>query len=400
MYEINLVPDIKAELLRSQKLRNLIISICILLGIVCAGVIFILFGIHAGQGIALISQDKEIECRADGAGSCSKNDGIPLLKFKNGNEYLTIQDQMKNISLLNSNKLKFSRVFGVLDVVLPDDQQNQVKISELSADFANMSLFFDANAYAQNKINYSTLEVFRKNAKRAYYDYGDYMRYDKDSNNYVPIPAFCVDEQTDAQGITYGFYHKGRPGCEAPVISDEQGKTEDEKKQAKEGETIIKIRRSYLGTKDREDYKNGSDRLKELAQVKMAAGDNTGEKQKEGEIVKGYYFNSKCLQYSNDQDGRIDEAATLAACPLLAEEPKISGASLGINSEDELVLRFSAKLMLKKEVFLAENKHVQVVGPTRRNVTDSYVQIRDMFTEKAKDNTAGDDKAKTKEGGK
>ncbi len=44
---------------------------------------------------------------------------------------------------------------------------------------------------------------------------------------------------------------------------------------------------------------------------------------------------------------------------------------------------FSAVITFNEEVFKFLNKHVLVIGPTRQNVTDSYTQIRDMFTERA-----------------
>jgi hypothetical protein len=128
---------------------------------------------------------------------------------------------MNNLSLLNNNKIKFSRVFGILDVVLPTGE-NEVKISQLSTDINNNMLYFDAVASASNNIGYRALEAFKKNAKLSYFDYGSYMRYDKESSDYVEIPSFCIDEEIDSNGVTYGIYHKGKPGCEAPMIEEEE----------------------------------------------------------------------------------------------------------------------------------------------------------------------------------
>ena len=55
-----------------------------------------------------------------------------------------------------------------------------------------------------------------------------------------------------------------------------------------------------------------------------------------------------------------------------------------------LVLRFTATVKLDANVFKFVNKHMRVVGPSRQNVTDSYTQIRDMFTEEAADCAPGD----------
>ena len=66
MYEISLVPDVKSELIKKLKLRNLIFLICIIVAAACIGVLIILFGVTAGQGIALNNQDTEMACRSDG----------------------------------------------------------------------------------------------------------------------------------------------------------------------------------------------------------------------------------------------------------------------------------------------------------------------------------------------
>ena len=296
------------------------------------------------------------------------------MKFTNAEELLTIQDQMNNLRLLNDNKIKFSRVFGVLDVILPTGD-NEVKISQLRTDINNNILYFDAVASASNNIGYRALEAFKKNAKLSYYDYGSYMRLDKETGDYVEIPSFCIDEEVDANGVTFGIYHKGKPGCEAPMIEgetesdeeleDEELETETQTKTNTSTEestvTDIRIRRTYNDQNDMEKYRSGKDNY----------GDST---------TKGYYFESSCLQYDN---GKFDEAATLEQCPLLSEEPNIGDSSYGRNSEDEMVLSFSSTLTITRDVFLARNKHVQVIGPTRQNVTDSYIQVRDMFTEAA-----------------
>jgi hypothetical protein len=48
---------------------------------------------------------------------------------------------------------------------------------------------------------------------------------------------------------------------------------------------------------------------------------------------------------------------------------------------------------MNSQVFLSSNKHIRVIGPTRQNVTDSYIQIRDMFDE-APEEIEGDENGK------
>lgn len=385
MFEISLVPDVKSELIKKLKLRNLIFLICVIVAAACVGVLLILFSVTAGQGIALNAQDTEMACRSEGRlkgnAKCESKYGTAIMKFNNAEELLTIQDQMKNISLLNNNKIKFSRTFGILDTILSnknDTNTNEDKVfaNTISADIANSTLYFDALAEAANNIGYRALEGFKKNVSRTYYDYGNYMRTDKDGNE-IEIPSYCIDEHIDENTkIMYGIYHRGTPGCEAPMVTKNTETTSendsdveedsDEEEQAAEKEDIY-IRRTYNNQDDLEKYKNGNDQFK----------------RNEDGIKKGYYFKSQCLQY--DGDGNFDEAATLSQCPLLSEEPMIGDSTYGRDSEEKMVLSFSATLNITHDVFLSANKHMLIVSPTRQNVTDSYIQVKNMFAEAAHD---------------
>ena len=398
MYEISLVPDVKTELIKKLKLRNLVFLICIIVAASCGGVFMILLSITGGQGLVLSAQDEEMACRSDGVipkskKKCDSKFGTAIMKTENEQEILTIQDQMKNLALLNKNKIKFSRVFNILDAILPSQakgDENTVKISEINTDINNSTLFFDALGYASNNIGYRALEAFKKSSMLSYYDYGNYMRKDDETGEYVAIPSYCITEES-VNGIVYGVYHKGSAGCEAPMVEEEeedvtaqQPSEESEStelagdlttnnsiedttlvKQSKKKD--IRIRRTYNSVSDRDKYKEGNDFL----------ADSSSEK------VKGYYFESKCLQY--DGDGKFDEDSTLNTCPLLSADPYIGDSAYGRDSEENMVLTFSATLNISRAVFLSANKHMMIVGPTRQNVTDSYLQISGMFTEAAHD---------------
>ena len=65
MYEISLVPDVKAELLRKQRLRNLFVLICVGVAIACGAVVMILLSVMGGQTVSMNTQKKEIGCRYD-----------------------------------------------------------------------------------------------------------------------------------------------------------------------------------------------------------------------------------------------------------------------------------------------------------------------------------------------
>ena len=392
MYEISLVPDVKSELLKKQKLRNLIFFICLVVAASCGGLILLLLGFVGTQSLEIAAQENEIGCRADGSGTGCGSFGTPVLKYPNVNELLTIQSQMKSVGVLNNNKIKFSRVFGLLDVILPDGVKSEdtVLVSELNGDISQNLITFDAIGYASNNIGYHALESFKKSTKLTYFDYGSYMRLTEDGD-YVEIPSYCITEYVE-KGYIYGRYSKYAPGCENDMVikeveddaeedaeddDSEDGENENkesgneekkEKTKQKKIEEVV-IRRTYKNAGDREEYKNGNDSM---------AADN-----KEGNTGK-YYFESECLQY--DEDGNFDEEATIEECSVLAEDGLfVSNSGWGKGSEDKMVLSFSVNLTLDPRVFLSSSKHMQIIGPSRQNVTDSYIQVRDMFTEKAKD---------------
>lgn len=376
MYEINLVPDIKAELLKKQKLRNLVILVCIVIGIACGAVLLILGGVVGGQAITIANMEAEIKCRSLGEGRCT-NTGTAVNNFHNLDELLTMQAQMRDLGVLNANKIKLSRIFPVFDAILPDSsREGTVTLTEAAIDFETMAMYVDA--ISRNSIAFAAQEAFRKNSTEVYYDYGNYMRFDKEANEYVAIPSFCIDEKTEG-GIVYGYYYKGKPGCEAPMVDEKDtsdngdGELEETPNDIDEtqvsddlntGYKTIRIRRTYTNREDLETYREGNDKL-----------NKNGE-----EKVKGYYFESVCLQY--DESGDFDEKATLEECPLLEEVPEIYDGSYGSNDDGEKILTFSASLTLNRNVFVSANQHMMVIGPSRRNVTDSYEQVRPIFSEK------------------
>ena len=319
MYEISLVPDVKFELLRKQKMRNFIIFICLIVVAACAAVIVILLITIGLQNVHLADQDNEIACRYDAgllpdkktkAKDCHSNGnnfGTPVMKYQNVNELLTIQSQISTINKLNNNKVKLSRIFGILDVLLIDNDGETVEISEVTVNAESNAIRFDAIGHSAKNNGFVTLNMFREYAKKSYYDYGSYQRL-TDSGDYVDIPSFCVTESLDpATGYIVGTYHKGEPGCEAPLVEKTESKTDEDDDESDEGvltddkakdeieKKDIKILRTYKTTDIRNKYKNNN---------------YEGFEANEGK----YYFESKCIQY--DESGDFDEEATIKECPL------------------------------------------------------------------------------------
>lgn len=397
MFEISLVPEVKAKLLRQEKIRNLVIVLCIFVAIGCGAILLILTGIISGQGIALNAKDHEIACRiGDGSAqdkNCSKF-GTAIMKTDNLDEMLSVQNQMNNIGTLNANKVKFSRIFPMLSVLLINNNGYSIKASEVNLDFASQTITFDAVGYSESRVYSNSLAAFKASANTSYFDYGDYIGVDGNQNEFT-IPSFCITELKSAvNGYLYGIYHRYTPGCEADMISKE-----DDKKDEGEGSTTdesekkvvyspkdVFIRRTYKSVDDMSDYKNGNnkeDENKLLAKANEVAKTQGLISADIEAAPTGFYFSSSCVQY--DADGDFSEEATRNQCPISPAGIEASDFGYGRDEANNPVFSFSVTIPYSKEIFAQSSHHVVFNGPTRKNVTPSYKQFDDMFAKPAKD---------------
>ena len=104
-----------------------------------------------------------------------------------------------------------------------------------------------------------------------------------------------------------------------------------------------------------------------------------------GVISNIEHFESQCITYSGENSSTGIKWTSDNNCMLASADPIIQDSSNGRDSNNELVLRFTALLTLDPEVFKFENKHVMAISPSGQNVTDSYRQIEGMFAERAAD---------------
>lgn len=146
MIEINLVPDVKQELIKAERVRSVVISTSILAGIIALGIVGVLaayvFGVQSVRGAL---DDDAI-----------KKGGAQLASVEDLSKVLTIQNQLSKISELNSQKKIDSRIFEVLLAVIPP-APNDIQVSSLLIDAANSRISLEGQTPT-----YDTLEVFKK----------------------------------------------------------------------------------------------------------------------------------------------------------------------------------------------------------------------------------------------
>ena len=116
-----------------------------------------------------------------------------------------------------------------------------------------------------------------------------------------------------------------------------------------------------------------------------------------GTITGVEHFESACVSYKGNTVIDPNEPKweqTNDQCLLVPDGIqgiKIADSSNGRDSNNSLVLRFSAGIALSPEVFKFSNTHMLALAPSgRHNVTDSYVQIQAMFGQRASDCQEGD----------
>ncbi len=146
MIEINLIPDVKQELLKAQRTRAAVISFSIITSIATAGVVVVLvlyiFGFQTVRSGVL---DKQIELGSS-----------DLAKVEDLSKILTIQNQLTKISALNDSKNLDSRLFDMLSAVTPTGAAAP-QFSQISVNSAETTIRLEGQTPA-----YDSMEVFKK----------------------------------------------------------------------------------------------------------------------------------------------------------------------------------------------------------------------------------------------
>lgn len=378
--EINLVPDIKGEMIKALKLRNYIFFICIVVAAASVGVT-VAFGLIAGgQQLARDAKKSTIEQLSE-----------KISSYSDLSDTLTIKDQLSNISTLTSDKKVLSRTFNALSALLPTGADT-ITISELNVSLSDteettqptFNLEAQANAGKEPFIDYNVLDSFKKSMAYMRYDYGSYV--DKEGNT---IPAYCMIEQgsdgatlkedKDGKSNYFAYWTIEGEGCNP----SETLKPSDYSTEQYEGQTVVRVWR----TPQFADW------------YKEKPSDKSPQISLDGTISNVEHFESSCIQYQGDdsEDSAKPKWTDSNDCRLIydassdTEGISILESSNGRDTSGELVLRFNATIYVAPEFYEFKNTHMLAIAPSgRRNVTDSYVQVQAMFGQRASDCEQGD----------
>ena len=403
-YEISLVPEVKRNMIKAMKFRNILLFCCIVLMAVSGGIVMVMVTVWEGQNITMSGQDSRMKLMSD-----------KLTNYGSLSEFLTIQKQLKQINEIIDDKKVLSRVFPVLSVILPEGPDT-ISLSELTVNLDENTLIFDAQADAKVSpyIDYRVLESFKKSVSLMKYDYGRYVTADGDE-----IPSRCMVE-ADAEGNTlieedkvngvtnkyiYAYWMKGKTGCDPAredYVSEEEEEEAEESGQSQQQSTKSdeEIQTDFdKKLNELDDYGKsllyqqieGGVTTENADVVKIYRSPRFSEWYKAGYMTEGgaisdvNHFESECITYTGAEASGTMKWVSDNNCMLSAEDPSIRDSSNGRDSNGNLVLRFSATLTLEPAIFEFKNKHVMAISPSGQNVTDSYRQVAGMFAERAAD---------------
>ena len=146
MIEINLVPDVKQELIHARMVRSAVVSGAIIATIAAGALVAVLsiyvFGV---QSVRSVVDDAAIKKGSD-----------QLTAVQDLSKTLTIQNQLTKMSALNNAKSIDSRIFDLLQAIIPP-APNNVAISSLTIDQTAGTIAFEGQTPS-----YTSLETFKK----------------------------------------------------------------------------------------------------------------------------------------------------------------------------------------------------------------------------------------------
>ena len=146
MIEINLLPNVKRELLKTRAMRNRVISISFLVGGASIAAVVVLALILGSQIAAEAVQNGVIKDRND-----------KLMAVEDLNKVVTIQHQLTKINEQHSGKKINSRIFDVVTAVNPV-VPNNVSFSDIKVNPESKTITLEGSAVN----GYSALETLKK----------------------------------------------------------------------------------------------------------------------------------------------------------------------------------------------------------------------------------------------
>lgn len=139
MIQINLLPDVKAEYVKAQRTKHMVVVISFIVIVSCLVVLAILLSTaYGGQKLQLNNAKTNIDKNLK-----------TVQSYKDLDKVLTIQNQLKALTPLHVAKPVVSRTFTYLQQITPSD----VRIDTFTVNFAENTIQLDGNADSVIAVN-------------------------------------------------------------------------------------------------------------------------------------------------------------------------------------------------------------------------------------------------------
>lgn len=187
MIQVNLLPDVKQELINARRMRATVVSISIIAMIVSGGIVALLAAyVFAGQAVRGVVADNSI-----------KDKFSELQKTEDLSNMLTVQNQLTKISQTHADKTITSRLFDVLSVIIPA-APNDVSLTSSQLDTETGTLTIEG----QSPTGFLAYEAFKKTIAATELNY-----YQEGSNDVIktPLASAIIDGER-----SYGEDQDGR----------------------------------------------------------------------------------------------------------------------------------------------------------------------------------------------
>lgn len=138
MIQFNLLPDIKLQFLKAQRLKRILMVITLGATGLCVGILFLFVSVTQLQAIHISNLDKDI-----------KKLSTDLTDTPDLNKILTIQNQLNNMTQLHEKRPVVSRLTDFLPQLTP----TQIKYAKILLDVDASTIIFSGSADSLRSTN-------------------------------------------------------------------------------------------------------------------------------------------------------------------------------------------------------------------------------------------------------
>lgn len=138
MTQLNLLPDVKLEYIKTQRSRRLIFTLSIIIGVASVALLILMVSVDGLQKKHLKDLNNDI------ASETSELQHKPQIT-----KILTVQNQLESLTALHAGKPAATRLFDYLNQVTPV----QVNINSFQVDFTKQTVTITGTADALSSIN-------------------------------------------------------------------------------------------------------------------------------------------------------------------------------------------------------------------------------------------------------